>query len=87
MNQPQWFDRLRSYWSNGLPIKVEKPLPWDEFEIRLVVNKNGEIKVEMDNIENSPYGKDSSSEAVYLVYSALVVLSDAIATLEAKCTS
>lgn len=86
MNQPQWFDRLHSYWSNGIPIETEKPLPWDGFEIRLAVKSNGEIKIEMDNIENAP-GEDSSSNAVYHIYSALVVLSDAIAELEKKCVS
>jgi len=84
MKQPQWFDRLHSYWSNGIPIKVEKPIPWEGFEIRLAVKNDGKIEIEIDGIENAS-GEDSSSMAVYHIYEALVVLSDAIAILEQKC--
>ena len=86
MKQPQWFDRLQSYWRDGIPVKVEKPIPWEGFGVRLEVKTDGKIEIRIDGIENAP-GEDSSSMAVYHTYEALVVLSDAIAILEQKCES
>lgn len=86
MNQPQWFDRLHSYWTNGTEIKVNKPIPWRGFAARLLVDRDGTILIEIDGIENAITDDTTSGMTIPLIYSALVVLSDAIAILEKKCT-